>query len=88
MAISQAQICVAPFDAIAGRYDETFTTSKIGLAQRGSHVIYKWHRARLNADFCVPFPHHTLIRIPSLMNDTQLYNSFIDPFESFENPNV
>jgi SAM-dependent methyltransferase len=26
----------APFDAIAGRYDETFTTSRIGLAQRAS----------------------------------------------------
>ena len=36
MAVSPAQMYAAPFDAIAGRYDETFTTSRIGLAQRAS----------------------------------------------------
>jgi SAM-dependent methyltransferase len=34
MAIAQTKIYSAPFDAIAERYDETFTTSKIGRAQR------------------------------------------------------
>ena len=36
MAIAHTQIGAAPFDAIAERYDETFTTSKIGRAQRAS----------------------------------------------------
>lgn len=36
MAVAPAQIYPAPFDAIAERYDETFTTSKIGKAQRAS----------------------------------------------------
>jgi ubiquinone/menaquinone biosynthesis C-methylase UbiE len=36
MAVAPAQIYTAPFDAIAERYDETFTTSKIGKAQRSS----------------------------------------------------
>jgi ubiquinone/menaquinone biosynthesis C-methylase UbiE len=36
MAIAPAQFCAAPFDAIAERYDETFTRSKIGQAQRAS----------------------------------------------------
>ena len=36
MAFAQAQIYAAPFDAIAERYDETFTRSKIGRAQRAS----------------------------------------------------
>jgi ubiquinone/menaquinone biosynthesis C-methylase UbiE len=36
MAIAPAQFCAAPFDAIAQRYDETFTCSKIGQAQRAS----------------------------------------------------
>jgi len=36
MAIAQAQLRAAPFDAIAERYDETFTTSKVGQAQRAS----------------------------------------------------
>jgi ubiquinone/menaquinone biosynthesis C-methylase UbiE len=36
MAIARAQIGAAPFDAIAERYDETFTTSKVGRAQRAS----------------------------------------------------
>jgi len=36
MAVAPAQIYPAPFDAIAERYDETFTTSKIGKAQRSS----------------------------------------------------
>jgi SAM-dependent methyltransferase len=36
MAVAQANIYAAPFDAIAERYDETFTTSKIGRAQRAS----------------------------------------------------
>lgn len=36
MAIAQADAYVAPFDAIADRYDETFTTSRIGRAQRAS----------------------------------------------------
>src|SRR5450755_3636512 len=36
MAIARAQIGAAPFDAIAERYDETFTKSKIGRAQRAS----------------------------------------------------
>jgi ubiquinone/menaquinone biosynthesis C-methylase UbiE len=35
MAVAHTQIA-APFDAIAERYDETFTTSKIGRAQRAS----------------------------------------------------
>jgi len=36
MATAPAQSYVAPFDAIAERYDETFTRSKIGQAQRAS----------------------------------------------------
>jgi SAM-dependent methyltransferase len=36
MAVAQAEPYVAPFDAIASRYDETFTTSRIGRAQRAS----------------------------------------------------
>ena len=34
MSVAQQQIHVAPFDALAARYDETFTSSKIGQAQR------------------------------------------------------
>jgi cyclopropane fatty-acyl-phospholipid synthase-like methyltransferase len=36
MAVAQAEPYVAPFDAIADRYDDTFNTSKIGRAQRAS----------------------------------------------------
>jgi len=36
MAAAHTQIYAAPFDAIAERYDETFTTSKIGRAQRAA----------------------------------------------------
>jgi SAM-dependent methyltransferase len=36
MAISPAQFYAAPFDAIAERYDETFTRSRIGQAQRAA----------------------------------------------------
>ena len=36
MAVVQAQSAVAPFDAIAGRYDESFTNSMVGAAQRAS----------------------------------------------------
>jgi ubiquinone/menaquinone biosynthesis C-methylase UbiE len=36
MATAQAQSYAAPFDAVAEHYDETFTTSKIGRAQRAS----------------------------------------------------
>jgi ubiquinone/menaquinone biosynthesis C-methylase UbiE len=36
MEVLQAQGGAAPFDAIAARYDETFTASKIGCAQRAS----------------------------------------------------
>ena len=36
MEVLQAQGDAAPFDAIAARYDETFTTSKIGCAQRAA----------------------------------------------------
>jgi ubiquinone/menaquinone biosynthesis C-methylase UbiE len=36
MELLQAQGDAAPFDAIAERYDESFTTSKIGCAQRAS----------------------------------------------------
>jgi SAM-dependent methyltransferase len=36
MAVTHTQIIAAPFDAIAERYDETFTTSKVGQAQRAS----------------------------------------------------
>ncbi len=32
----QQQIYSAPFDAVAARYDETFTSSKVGQAQRAS----------------------------------------------------
>lgn len=34
MAATQQQICAAPFDAVAEQYDETFTLSGIGQAQR------------------------------------------------------
>jgi ubiquinone/menaquinone biosynthesis C-methylase UbiE len=36
MAVAEANIYAAPFDAIAELYDETFTASKIGRAQRAS----------------------------------------------------
>src|SRR5277367_3978019 len=36
MAVAQANIYAAPFDAVAERYDDTFTASKIGRAQRAS----------------------------------------------------
>jgi SAM-dependent methyltransferase len=36
MAVDQLQFDLAPFDAIAERYDETFTSSKIGQAQRAA----------------------------------------------------
>jgi ubiquinone/menaquinone biosynthesis C-methylase UbiE len=36
MSAAQQQSPVAPFDAVAARYDETFTSSKIGQAQRTS----------------------------------------------------
>jgi len=36
MSAHQLQFSAAPFDAIAERYDEAFTTSKIGQAQRAS----------------------------------------------------
>jgi hypothetical protein len=36
MEVLRAQAGAAPFDAVAARYDETFTTSKIGSAQRAS----------------------------------------------------
>ncbi len=34
MSVAQQQLHAAPFDALAARYDETFTSSKIGQAQR------------------------------------------------------
>lgn len=36
MSLTQPPVYAAPFDAIAARYDETFTTSQIGQAQRSS----------------------------------------------------
>jgi ubiquinone/menaquinone biosynthesis C-methylase UbiE len=36
MLATQQRISLAPFDAVAARYDETFTLSKIGRAQRAS----------------------------------------------------
>src|SRR5580704_15872514 len=36
MSAHQLQYCHAPFDAVAERYDESFTISKIGQAQRAS----------------------------------------------------
>lgn len=36
MSAIQQQLCPAAFDAVAARYDETFTSSKIGRAQRRS----------------------------------------------------
>jgi SAM-dependent methyltransferase len=35
LSAAQAQVLPAPFDAVAARYDETFTSSSIGRAQRG-----------------------------------------------------
>src|ERR1700691_2906190 len=34
MSATQQHVCPAPFDAVALRYDETFTSSRIGRAQR------------------------------------------------------
>lgn len=34
MSAAQQHVCPAPFDAVAARYDETFTSSLIGQAQR------------------------------------------------------
>jgi ubiquinone/menaquinone biosynthesis C-methylase UbiE len=36
MSLTQPQVYAAPFDAVAERYDQTFTSSKIGQAQRSS----------------------------------------------------
>lgn len=47
MSTTQHQIFAAPFDAVAARYDETFTLSKIGQAQRAAvwHELAKAFRA-------------------------------------------
>ncbi len=36
MSLAQPQVQAAPFDAVAERYDRTFTSSKVGQAQRSS----------------------------------------------------
>jgi ubiquinone/menaquinone biosynthesis C-methylase UbiE len=36
MSVQQAQVYPAAFDAVAARYDETFSSSRIGQAQRGA----------------------------------------------------
>jgi ubiquinone/menaquinone biosynthesis C-methylase UbiE len=36
MSVTQQQVYAAPFDAVAARYDETFTSSQIGRAQRAA----------------------------------------------------
>ena len=36
MSLLQPQVYSAPFDAVAATYDETFTSSRIGLAQRAA----------------------------------------------------
>lgn len=36
MSVTQQHVYAAPFDAVAVRYDETFTSSKIGQAQRAA----------------------------------------------------
>ena len=36
MSVTQQQVYPAPFDAVADRYDETFTSSRIGRAQRAA----------------------------------------------------
>jgi ubiquinone/menaquinone biosynthesis C-methylase UbiE len=36
MSTAQPQVLAAPFDAVAARYDETFTFSRIGQAQRAA----------------------------------------------------
>ena len=46
MSTSQPQVLAAPFDAVAASYDETFTLSKIGQAQRAA----VWHE--LERAFC------------------------------------
>ena len=61
---------------------------RVGTAQGAGHVADKRRDLRIKAQFSVPFPHQPLVRIPSLMNDLQIYNSFIHPFESFDNPNI
>jgi ubiquinone/menaquinone biosynthesis C-methylase UbiE len=46
VAVAHAQLYTAPFDAVAERYDETFTASKIGRAQRASvwkELRYAFH---------------------------------------------
>jgi ubiquinone/menaquinone biosynthesis C-methylase UbiE len=47
MSTTQPQVLDAPFDAVAARYDETFTLSKIGQAQRAAvwHELEKAFRA-------------------------------------------
>lgn len=47
MSTTRAQVLAAPFDAVAARYDETFTLSKIGQAQRAAvwHELAKAFRA-------------------------------------------
>ena len=47
MSTTQPQVLAAPFDAVAARYDETFTLSKIGQVQRSAvwHELAKAFRA-------------------------------------------
>ena len=51
-------------------------------------VVDKRHHLRLERHFAVCTPHQLLIRLPSLVHDVQIYNTFSPDFESPYNTNI
>ena len=62
--------------------------NQIGAMQRVGDVVDKRHHLRREPDFAVSTPHQPLIRLPGLMQDVQIYNTFSTYFESPDNANV
>ena len=62
--------------------------NQIGAMQRVGDVVDKRHHLRREPDFAVCTPHQLLIRLPGLMDDVQIYNTFSIDFESPYDANV
>jgi len=61
---------------------------KIGALKSVGDIVYEWSNFRLERKAPISGPYQLLIRLPSLVDDGEIYNTICTDFESFYDTNI
>jgi hypothetical protein len=73
---------------ICNRHRTRTRDNQIGAMQCDGDVVDKRHHLSREPDFAVTIPHQLVIRLPGLMDNVRIYNTFSTDFKGIDNTNI